>query len=67
MRDANKLLDDIRRESDRLRQLYEESKRYIDKSEPKEALHNLNLGKDTLKQLEQRWEELRIMMERTPS
>ncbi len=65
MRDAQKLLDDIRREADRLKQLYEESKRYIDKSEPQEALHNLNLGKDTLKQLEQRWEELRVMMERS--
>lgn len=64
MRDAQKLLDDIRREAERLKKLYDESKRYIDKSEPKEALHNLNLGKDTLKQLEQRWEELRIMMER---
>lgn len=64
MRDAQKLLDDIRRESDRLRQLYEEAKRYTEKNEPIEALHNLNLGRDTLKQLEQRWEELRIMMER---
>lgn len=64
MREAHTLLDDIRRESERLQMLYTETKRYVEKAEPKEALHNLVLGQDTLKRLQQHWEELRITMER---
>ena len=65
MRDQQKLLDDIYRETEHLRRLYEDAKRYIQKSEPKEALRPLNDGRNSLHLIEQRWEELRIMIERS--
>lgn len=65
MRDQQKLLDDIYREYEHLRRLYDDAKRYIQKAEPHEALRPLNDGRNSLRLIEQRWEELRIMVERS--
>ncbi len=60
---AHTLLEEIRRESEKLHHYAEDARHYIEKSEPHEAIRSLNHGKDTIRLIERHWEELHRLIE----
>lgn len=63
MSDAHSLQEEIQREVEKLRQEVEEIRHYLERAEPHEAMHPINSGHDTIRLIEQRWEELRQLLE----
>lgn len=63
MDEAKRLFDELRRETEKLHYQMEEARKYTERAEPHEAARLLNDGKNTLRMIEQYWEQARQLAE----